>query len=77
MNQAKYNGFELWRKLFCEHEGCDLMVQMAGQRKFLDFAPVQNVSELWTALESWLDLRYKYAYDMPEQTVKIMRTHLA
>ena len=51
-NQDRYNGFERWRRRLLEFEGNGIHERMAGQRKFLDFAPTQHASELWNGLES-------------------------
>ena len=67
----RFNGFELWQRLFHEHEGCDLLVQMAGRRRLQEF-PVCTAVNLASDLEKWNDLVQKYGTDIPDSQLQVM-----
>ena len=61
-----YNGLELWRVLYWEHEGGDVAVQVHGIRGFHTYPQCTNMKDLNLHVGQWQELRQKHAPNMPE-----------
>jgi hypothetical protein len=63
------NGFELWRRLHTEWEGCAPQVRHAKAQRYQDPQRCANVAQLWDALPKWLQLGVELeaaAFQVPE-----------
>ena len=66
------NGVELWRRLFCDYEGGDAVVQLHGRSLLQNFKPAESTQGLAAKLDDWQQLMTKYGGDIGQWTRQTM-----
>ena len=66
------NGVGLWRRLFCDYEGGDIVVQLHGRSLLQNFKPAENNHGLGTKLDEWQGMMTKYGGDIGPLTRQTM-----
>ena len=58
------NGFELWRRLFYDHEGSSELIALAGRTKLLSFPRCRDKRKLGQHFDDWVDMFQTYGADI-------------
>ena len=66
------NGVELWRRLFCDFEGGDEVVQLHGRSLLQNFKPAESNHGLAAKLDDWQQMMTKYGGDIGPMTRQTM-----
>ena len=61
------NGFELWRRLFVDHEGGDRVIQLDGRTGLQNF-PICTMSNIGLKLDSWQNQMMRFGGDIGPDT---------
>ena len=76
VNQDNSNCVELLRKLVVDHEGNDLLVQMAGQQNLTTFPKCHSINDLANVLEQRQGHVHRFGADLPDRQLNIMLTNI-